>query len=202
MKKNSYKLLIVLFWPIIFMIGQFLIRLIFVATFNMQNYSNNNLSKIIKTSDYQIKLNNYLNNHTLWICIIIAIIFIPLYYLIFKKYRNHTKINIQRGLVLIIFSIFFALFYNSYLSIICDYPVSELPLYVQIICSGIIGPIIEELIFRGIIFNKLKHYYPLKKAMFLTTIIFALFHASLTSFIYTFIFVITSYHILFIYLIF
>ena len=188
MKQNSFKLLKVLFWPIIFMIGQFFIRLLFVATFNNRNYSNTNLSKIIKTSNYQLKLNNYLNNNTLIMVIIIAVIFIPLYYFIFKKYQNHTRIKINKLLVLILFSMSFALFYNAYLSIICNYHVSELPLYVQIICSGLIGPIIEELIFRGIIFNKLKETYSINSSMVLTTVIFALFHASLTGIIYTFIF--------------
>ena len=167
------------------MVGQFLIRYLFVAIYNYQNYPNTNLYKIIQTIEYQNKLNKYLNNNTLLMAIIIATIFIPLFYFIYKKNYTYIKKQSNQLIYVIIFSSIIALVYNSYISIIVDYPVSSLPMYVQIICSGIIGPIIEELLFRGIIFNKLKEKYSVEKAMILSTIIFSLLHLSIVDIIYT-----------------
>ena len=36
------------------------------------------------------------------------------------------------------------------------FEINSIPIMVQIICSGICGPILEELVFRGIVYNKLK----------------------------------------------
>lgn len=185
MKRNSVFFLEIILWPIIFMVGQFFIRYIFVALYNYQNYHNTNLYKIMQTVQYQDKLNQYLNHHTLLMALIIAIIFIPLFYLIYKKYRNYNKIKYKSLISFIILSSLFALLFNSYISIIFDYSISNLPIYIQIICSGIIGPIIEELLFRGIIFNKLKERYNVEKAMLLSTIIFSLLHLSTLDIIYT-----------------
>ena len=72
------KYLKILIWPIIFMIGQFLINYIFVLIFNFKYYSNTNLYEIINTIEYQNKLDNFLNNHILLIIFITSIIFLPL----------------------------------------------------------------------------------------------------------------------------
>ena len=68
-----------------FMVGEFFIQYIFVAYFNNKYYSNTDLYSIINTIEYQNKLNNFINNHTLLIVLITSIIFIPLFYIIFKK---------------------------------------------------------------------------------------------------------------------
>ena len=53
--------------------------------------------------------------------------------------------------------------------------------------SGIIGPIIEELLFRGIVFEELKKFNSKSKASIICTIIFALFHSTFIDIIYAFI---------------
>lgn len=52
-----------------------------------------------------------------------------------------------------------------------------------IIFTVIIGPIIEEIIFRGVILDKLRGYGD-KRAIFFTAITFALFHGNLSQFFY------------------
>lgn len=47
---------------------------------------------------------------------------------------------------------------------------------VAILSFSIIGPIHEELFFRGIVFNGLKKYYSIKASIMYSTVIFALFH--------------------------
>lgn len=58
---------------------------------------------------------------------------------------------------------------------------------VMTLLSGVIGPIIEELLFRGIVFEELKRFNSLKTAMILCTIIFAIFHDTFMQMIYAFI---------------
>jgi len=59
---------------------------------------------------------------------------------------------------------------------------------VGIISTVLLGPIIEELLFRGVIYNNLKLKYSIKKSMIITTILFSLSHFTLIQIIYTLIF--------------
>ena len=179
------KYLKILIWPIIFLIGEFFIQYIFVAYFNNKYYSNTDLYSIINTIEYQNKLSTFINNHTLLIMFITSIIFIPLFYLIFKKYKTNINLNINIVIKYILLAILISIIYNLYLSIITNYQISKLPIIVQIISSGIIGPIIEELLFRGVIYNKLKEFNSIKKAMIISTIIFSIVHFNIMDIIYT-----------------
>ena len=58
---------------------------------------------------------------------------------------------------------------------------------ILIISSGIVGPILEELLFRGIVYNDLKKINTIKQSMILCTIIFAMFHGSISQIIYAYI---------------
>lgn len=179
------KYLKVLFWPVMFMIGQFFIQYLFVAYFNNKYYSNVDLYNVINTVDYKLKLNDFINNYTLLIIFFIGIIFIPSFYLLYRKYSIKIKFDLRNIIYYIIIGILLALIYNLYLSIITNYQISKLPIYVQIISSGIIGPIIEELLFRGIVYNKLKQFNSVKKSMIISTIIFSIIHFSIADCIYT-----------------
>ena len=66
---------------------------------------------------------------------------------------------------------------NFYLKVLC-FDLIILPIIVQIISSGIIGPILEELLFRGVVYNKLKEFFKPMQAIIGCSIIFALFHIS------------------------
>ena len=64
---------------------------------------------------------------------------------------------------------------------------TPLPIIISIISTGIIGPIYEEILFRYILYNRLKKKYSIKKSILITTIIFALTHLSPIKIIYAFI---------------
>ena len=49
-------------------------------------------------------------------------------------------------------------------------------LAVGLICYGIITPLAEELIFRGVVYNELKKSYKLSMAMLVTSLLFGLYH--------------------------
>lgn len=179
------KYLKIIILPIIFLIGEFLINYIFVSYFNYKYYANTDFISIINTIEYQNKLNTFINNNTLLIIFITGIIFIPVFYLLYKKYKIINKLKFNYVIKYILLGVLLSTTYNLYLSLIIDYKVSKLPILVQIISSGIIGPVIEELLFRGIIYNKLKEFNNTNKAMIISTIIFSLVHLNIIDMIYT-----------------
>jgi len=191
--KNIVKLLI---YPLVFVIGQFLIQYTFIAIFNNKekaNFSNAEFLKYIKTDEYMTKLNNYINEKTFVIILIIMIIFIPLFYKCYKKYRIKNNFEFKNVFLPIILGITISLIYNitlynlnNFVNFTNVFELSSLPLLVQVISSGVCGPIIEELIFRGIIYNKLKKSNKPMTAIILTSLIFGIIHFNVIECIYAF----------------
>lgn len=191
--KNIIKLLV---YPLIFIMGQFLIQYIFVSIFNSKvkgNLSNDEFLQYIKTDEYITKLNNYINEKTIFIIIITMIIFIPLFYNLYKKYSMKNDFSFKNIFVPIVFGVTVSLIYNitlynlnNIINFTDMFKLSSLPLFTQIISSGICGPIIEELIFRGIIYNKLKTFNKSIVAIILTSLIFSVVHLNIVECIYTF----------------
>ncbi len=67
---------------------------------------------------------------------------------------------------------------------------------IQIITAVILGPIVEELIFRGLMYIRLKRMFGAGVAAFVTGVIFGVYHGNVSQGIYAFIF---SYGAIFIY---
>ena len=191
--KNIFKVLI---WPIIFMVGQFFIQYIFVAIFNSKErgaLAEKEFLKYIKTEEYITKLNNYINSKTLLIIFITMIIFIPILYKVYKKYKKEKSFKIKNIFIPVVLGITISLIYNISLYNLNNvmhftnmFELSKLSIIVQIISSGICGPILEELIFRGIVYNKLKTFNKKMTAIILTSIIFGIVHSNIINSIYAF----------------
>ena len=191
--KNIFKVLI---WPIIFMVGQFFIQYIFVAIFNSKErgtLTEKEFLKHIKTEEYITKLNNYINSKTLIIVLITMIIFIPIFYKVYKKYKKENNFKIKNIFIPVVLGITISLIYNISLYNLNNvvhftnmFELSKLPIIVQIISSGICGPILEEFIFRGIVYNKLKTFNKKMTAIILTSIIFGIVHSNIINGIYAF----------------
>ena len=77
-----------------------------------------------------------------------------------------------------------------------DLPNHRYLLLYNIIPIGILGPIIEEYIFRGVIFNKLKTFNSKKTSIIITTLIFSIMHFELSQIIYT---LIVGYYLIYLY---
>ena len=190
------KIIKVLIWPILFMIGTLLVNYIFVAIFNSKeqgNLSNSEFIEYIKTIEYQEKLNNYINSKMLLIILLLAIIFVPIFYKLYKKYKKDNMFKLKDILIPIILGITISLTYNIivfYLNNILHftnkYEISNIPIIIEIISTGIIGPILEELLFRGIVYNRLKEFNKPTKAAIITSLIFGLFHLDIINGIYAF----------------
>lgn len=48
----------------------------------------------------------------------------------------------------------------------------------------LISPLVEEIVFRGIIYNRIRRFYSIKKAVIFSALLFGAFHANLPQFIY------------------
>ncbi len=198
--KNSLKyiknILKVLIWPIIFMVGQFFIQYIFVTLFNSNekgNMTTDEFLKYMETTEYVDKLNNFINSKTLLIIFISMLIFVPIFYSVFKKYKLRNKFNIKNIFIPILFGISISLIYNitlfnvnSVFKFTDKFEPNSLPIIVQIISSGICGPILEELVFRGIVYNKLKSFNKPITAMIICSVLFGLMHMDVVNAIYAF----------------
>lgn len=198
--KNSLKylkkLFNVLIWPIIFITGQFFINYIFVAIYNSKekgNLTDSEFLEYIKTANYQNRLNTYIDSKALLIIIIISIIFIPIFYNIFKKYKKDNSFKCKDIIFPISLGISISLIYNilvfnlnNIFHFTNSYELSSMNIVVQIICSGILGPILEEFVFRGIVYNKLKEFNKPMTAIILTSVIFGLTHDNIINAIYAF----------------
>lgn len=57
-------------------------------------------------------------------------------------------------------------------------------LALELISSGVLTPVLEELVFRGVIFGRLKTMMPKLPAVFLSALIFAAMHFNIVQFIY------------------
>ena len=195
------KILSTIIWPIIFIIGQFIIEYLFVAFYNYKNMkiyktTFNDFSDIdiINTNFYKYDLNNYLNSKALVISILIFIIYGSIFYLVYRKYIKKSKFKFNDIIKIVMLAFIIATFYNAFIYLINNvvhisdnYNISDIPIIIQIISSGLIGPIVEELLFRGIVYNKLKGIFTLNKAKFYTSILFALMHfPNIVTVIYTF----------------
>lgn len=55
---------------------------------------------------------------------------------------------------------------------------------IQILSIGILVPIIEELVFRGIIYRLLRKKLPFLKSMILSALVFGIYHVNLVQFVY------------------
>ena len=58
------------------------------------------------------------------------------------------------------------------------------PFLVQLIGTGILVPLCEELIFRGLMYKRLKEYVPAGTAMVTTALVFGLYHGNIVQMVY------------------
>lgn len=201
--KNFVKVLI---WPILLGLGQFLLIILFTIFFNNKYMTtlkeqyptlnnieiNSKFEEIIKTNKYSQELSSFLTSKTLIIMIILSIILLPIF---IKKYKNLKsdkikKIENKDYIKIVVTSIFISvtlnlIFYliNMWIPFTNRYNITSTK-FSMIITTGILAPILEEYLFRGIVYNELKTFNSKKLALVLTTIVFALMHRELSQIIY------------------
>ena len=108
------------------------------------------------------------------------------------KYRKHIPKILILGLTFAIaFNYLFGLLQEVLQSNQYEQVAQEqfsLPLWVGIIIYGMISPIVEELVFRGLVYNRLKRYFSVGIAIIFSSIIFGGYHGNAIQMGYGFVF--------------
>jgi membrane protease YdiL (CAAX protease family) len=60
----------------------------------------------------------------------------------------------------------------------------SVPLWLGIILYGIVSPIAEEIVFRGVVYNRTKRFYSIPTSIIFSAMLFGVFHANLPQLIY------------------
>ena len=130
-------------------------------------------------------LTNFINNYGGIILILTNIIYI-IY--IIKKYRiKVNKYNLIDNYPKIYLFISIPLFLNSLILLINNQKIPTINIYIALFGSVILGPILEELVFRYLIYNNLNKFNKKNTSIILSSIIFALVHNGFINIVYAFI---------------
>lgn len=130
-------------------------------------------------------LTNFINNYGGIILILTNITYI-IY--IIKKYRiKVNKYNLIDNYPKIYLFISIPLFLNSLILLINNQKIPTINIYIALFGSVIIGPILEELIFRYLIYNNLNKFNNKNTSIILSSLIFALVHNGFINIVYAFI---------------
>lgn len=60
----------------------------------------------------------------------------------------------------------------------------SVPLWLGLILYGLIAPFVEEIVFRGVLYNRMKRFYKIGISILVTSLLFGGFHANLPQFLY------------------
>ena len=149
---------------------------------------NNNLE--VGTNEYITELSKFLTKNQIWIVLVSFVFWIPYFYKLLKNKdilinkKGITKIYIYL-LVLFIFN----LLWNILLIFSGLLKSTNTTLGVSYLLSTtLIGPILEEFVFRGIIYNKLKKAFTYRQSIILVSFLFCLYHFNIIQSIYAFVF--------------
>ena len=60
----------------------------------------------------------------------------------------------------------------------------SVPIWLGIVLYGIVSPIVEEMVFRGVLYSRIRKFYSTAKAVLFSALLFGVFHANLPQFLY------------------
>ncbi len=131
-------------------------------------------------------IQNFILTYVPYILLIANILIII--FLFKKYYHKEKKLTPKIIIPLILSGIFLATFLNMILFLFQSAPnITTLPVVTIIISTAIIGPILEELLFRYIYLNNLLKFNTETNAIMINTVIFSMLHGSLYNMLYAFI---------------
>ena len=130
-------------------------------------------------------LTNFINNYGGIILILTNITYII--YIIKKHRIKVNKYNLIDNYPKIYLFISIPLFLNSLILLINNQKIPTINIYIALFGSAIIGPILEELVFRYLIYNNLNKFNKKNTSIILSSLIFALVHNGFINIVYAFI---------------
>ncbi len=167
-----------------------------------ENGNGNNLADVVSS---------YLSDQTVLLTLCIALVTIP--FMIYFMYRDrendkmnnrlisYDRVAIPKYLLIVVFGVFGMLMANYLVNIFALYmPQSMISSYgevseavygsgmwAQVLAAGIVCPIMEELLFRGVIYNRIKKMTPIWAAALISALLFGIYHGNVIQGIYGFI---------------
>ena len=175
----------ILFWPILLGIIQiiiFVISFFFFINIKSNEFTGNKLNDYINSNNFNMDLLNFMSTNIYIIILSLLLNCIFIIYL-YKYYKKIVKMKTNKITYkpIIINSIVICLLLNLILP--NKQNNVDFSIYL-LITTSLLGPVVEELIFRGLIYNKLTINN--KKSKILTTILFSLIHLNIIKIIYSF----------------
>ena len=130
-------------------------------------------------------LTNFINNYGGIVLILTNIT--DIIYIIKKNRIKVNKYNLIDNYPKIYLFISIPLFLNSLILLINNQKIPTINIYIALFGSVIIGPILEELVFRYLIYNNLNKFNKKNTSIILSSLIFALVHNGFINIVYAFI---------------
>lgn len=159
-----------------------------------------------KTMDmvaFQEELTSVLYKNSMTLTAIAAAVTIPIAWLLFRKdrkneYMEYEKINVASYFLIVLAALTACIGANQLLTIIRldeifpGYKQFEQAIYggdiiMQVLAAVILAPIIEELLFRGLVFKRLDGYVGTIPAMLISSLFFGIYHGNVVQGVYAFI---------------
>ena len=109
-------------------------------------------------------------------------------YLYLKNKRKEKKVKVTDYFPVVYLGIGMAVALNMLIFLFnLNNEMADLNIYLAILSSGIIGPILEEMLFRYVFLNRLSNFFTMRNAILLSSLVFALLHGDIITMIYAFI---------------
>lgn len=109
-------------------------------------------------------------------------------YLYLKNKRKEKKVKVTDYFPVVYLGIGMAVALNMLIFLFnLNNEMADLNIYLAILSSGIIGPILEEMLFRYVFLNRLRNFFTMRNAILLSSLVFALLHGNIITMIYAFI---------------
>ena len=109
-------------------------------------------------------------------------------YLYLRNKRKEKKVKVTDYFPVVYLGIGMAVALNMLIFLFnLNNEMADLNIYLAILSSGIIGPILEEMLFRYVFLNRLSNFFTMRNAILLSSLVFALLHGDIVTMIYAFI---------------
>lgn len=109
-------------------------------------------------------------------------------YLYLRNKRKEKKVKVANYFPIVYLGIGMAVVLNMLIFLFnLNNEMANLNIYLAVLSSGIIGPILEEMLFRYVFLNRLSNFFTMRNAILLSSLVFALLHGDIITMIYAFI---------------
>lgn len=177
-------------WPIFFMIGQFFFLILFAMIFQLQNYQAL-FPEEMGSERYQQQFTLFVEQNKVLIASLNCFLFYPLLKRVYEKEKQVCSSSLSCLDIgwLLMMGASFSLLFNGIV-----YTINDIIPFVSyqkpnmiislLITTVFLGPIMEEYIYRGIVYTRLKKITTSMKAILWTTFFFGIVHSGVVGIVY------------------